>query len=56
MKYSIASDKGRVLVCRTCNVKEVYTTGSYVQYNFEIKKFEVIKVIPNLKNAIKRFF
>jgi len=56
MKYSIPSDKGKVCVCRLCNAKEVYKEGSYVQYNFDIKKFEVIKVIPNLKNAIKRFF
>jgi hypothetical protein len=56
MKYSIPSDKGRCCVCRLCNAKEVYRDGNFTQYNFEIKKFEVIKVIPNFKNAIKRFF
>lgn len=56
MKHKIASDKGRVIVCRFCNAKEVYKTGSYIQFNFDIKKFQIIKVIPNLKNSIKRFF
>ncbi len=56
MKYKIPSDKGRVVVCRFCNAKEIYKEGSCVQYNFTINKFEVIKVIPNFKNAIKRFF
>lgn len=56
MKYKIASDKGRVIVCRKCNALEVYHTGSFVQFNFTTKKFEVLKVTPNLKNALKRFF
>lgn len=56
MKYSLPSDKGRTVECRCCTVNRfVKQQGEVVKYNFEIRKFQVIKQEVNIKNILKEF-
>lgn len=43
MKYQLPSDKGRCKVCKDCDLFRAMMTKSICRYNFELKKFEVIK-------------
>lgn len=56
MKYQLKSDFGRVVECRLCTVKRfINQKGKIVKYNWNIKKFEVVKSKLNLINIIKEY-
>lgn len=49
MKYQRESDKGRVKVCRVCNVKKWSKLGEGWFFNYEIKKFEKVTFSSKLQ-------
>lgn len=56
MKYKIASDKGKLIECRTCTTKRfIKENGRVVRYDFSTNKFEIVQFKVNIKNIIKQF-
>lgn len=56
-KHSIASDLGRTIECRICNVKRfIKQKGKVSEYNTATRKHSVQQYKVNLKNILKRFF
>ncbi len=49
MRYQRESDKGRVKVCRICNVKKWSKLGEGWFFNYEIKKFEKVTFSSKLQ-------
>jgi hypothetical protein len=49
MRYQRESDKGKVKVCRICNVKKWSKLGEGWFFNYEIKKFEKVTFSSKLQ-------
>lgn len=56
MKYQLKSDLGRCVECRLCTAKRfINQNGKIAKFDFNIKKFQIIKQNISLTNIIKQY-